>query len=545
MISAVLEAPSAFNIDTIDMSQFEADFASPETRLNQKVIPVENLVDKNALSLALESAIAKASEGLAGQKFEWGLDPLGNAKLYHKSVQQFGADSFETLAQREVLEADMATLLMEEITSTNFFEKTYSVDEDGKIVAANQTLSEVYARCLASADQTTPAWMLERFTAELEEILSFEQLIASGQAKGKTYVTISPTPFNVPEAELEKYGMRGLLMIRFMSWDEPTNSLNLSQIQLSQDEISEGDLKTLFEELGVKLYGGHLDAATSMLEARILFDSNYLQDQTDIVKMLDQIIAKRAKLLSRRRHAFMGSFVTKAARDSDYQKLYLDSTERYQTQQQVISDMVKRIVALSLDEDSDFEGFREQAKKDALAAMSRGEIKSRYGWKIAKAYQAGGYNGAKRAGLKPGLSGSCPSSSSNNKAEDLNSPENSLFCKALPKPGEKACCPGCKQMVIVTGTEDDIKCSNGACSLADAHSRAAYLASLAIQAKLNHPNINGVQIWSNQGLGALFFVKKFISLEEYEFMQKLAKANQDDNSNSNLGAENSQFALAA
>ncbi|HMS31870.1 MAG TPA: hypothetical protein PKA29_01170 [Candidatus Saccharibacteria bacterium] len=543
MISAVLEAPSVFNVG-VDMSQFEVDFASPETRLNKKVTPVRNLVDRGALSLAFENAITLASEGLAGQKFEWGLDPLGNAKLYHQSVQQFGADSFEVIAQREVLEADMATLLMEEITSTNFFEKTYSVDKDGKIVAANQTLSEVYARCLASADGTTPAWMLERFTAELEEILSFEQLIASGQAKCKTYVTISPTPFNVPDAELEKYGMRGLLMIRFMSWDEPTNSLNLSQIQLPQDEITEGDLKTLFEELGAGLDGGHLDAATSMLETGILFDSNYLKDQTDIVKMLDQIIAKRAKLLSRRRHAFMGSFVTKAARDSDYQKLYLDSTERYQTQQQVISNMVDRILSLSLSANPDFKSFAEQAKKEALAAMSAGEIKSRYGQKIAEAYQAGGYNGAKSAGLKDGLSGSCPSSGSS-KTEDPNSPESSLFCKALPKPGEKACCPGCKQMVIVTGTEDNIKCGNGACSLADTHSRAEYLASLAVQAKLNHPNIDGVQIWSNQGLGALFFVKKFISLEEYEFMQKLAEPNQDDNSNSNLGAENSQFALAA
>ena len=129
MISAVLEAPSVFNVG-VDMSQFEVDFASPETRLNKKVTPVRNLVDRGALSLAFENAITLASEGLAGQKFEWGLDPLGNAKLYHQSVQQFGADSFETLAQREVLEADMATLLMEEITSTNFFEKTYSVDKD-------------------------------------------------------------------------------------------------------------------------------------------------------------------------------------------------------------------------------------------------------------------------------------------------------------------------------------------------------------------------------------------------------------------------------
>jgi hypothetical protein len=507
LLATTLEFP---NTGIGDMSELEAEFSSPESRLESRVQSIDNLVDRNALSLAFERAITDAQTGLHGQSFENGLDPLGNARKYHQLLSSFGENDSRVAAQYEILEADMATLLMEEITSTNYFSKQYRV-EDGTITAAGQNLSEVYARCLASADADTPAWMLERFAAELEEILSFEQLIASGEADRTTHVTISPTPFQVPEAELEKYSMRGLLMIRFMEYDPQAETLNLSQIQLPQDNITEGDLRTLFDELGVKLSGGHLDTATSMLEAGILVDSNYLSDQTDIVRILDEIIARRAKKLFRRHYAFMGSFVTRAVRKgSDYQEIYAKSAARYELQKEVIAAMVNDVLALSLSPSPDFDAFANKAKADALAKMSRTEIENRYGKKIAEAYAIGGFEGAKSAGMKDGLSGSCPSSGS---SSENKSGENDLFCARLPKPGETACCPGCKQMVVVTGTEDNIKCSNGACSLADAHSRALYLASLSLSTD-TEPNSAGKEVWHNQGLRALFFIKKFVSLEE-------------------------------
>jgi hypothetical protein len=58
-------------------------------------------------------------------------------------------------------------------------------------------------------------------------------------------------------AELGRYDMeRNFLMIRFLSLDETGTKLNISQIQIPQDLITEEDLRTFLESLEVETNTG-------------------------------------------------------------------------------------------------------------------------------------------------------------------------------------------------------------------------------------------------------------------------------------------------
>ena len=75
-------------------------------------------------------------------------------------------------------------------------------------------------------------------------------------------------------------------------------------------------------------------------------------------------------------------------------------------------------------------------------------------------------------------------------------------------------------MVVVTGTEDNIKCSNGACSLADAQSKAAYLSLKATaEGSSGDSGEIRVEVWKDEGLGQFFFIKEVVPEDVYRQMQ--------------------------
>lgn len=516
---------------------------------NRRINDVSDLCDQGALIIDTEEALDAARNSLKNKTFQNGLDPLGNAKRYKELAITHGENSEEARAQLAVLRTDMLTLLGEEINDFGITEVTYGIN-NGKLNAAGQNLSEVYARCLVSADANTPNWMYERFGIELQEILSMEHLIKTCQAEGKTYMVISPTPFNIPASELKTYGMRNSLMIRFMRYNPADETVTFSQIQMPQDNIEPADFVKLFQELESPIKAGNfIDFATNILASGRLIDSEYLNDYTDIAKMLDQIIAEK-KIRILRRNAFMGRFVVRAARAEKYRSIYKDTEQRLARQQDTIDSMVSKILELSLNRDylspSDFVSFGDEAKKMAFDRMGRKFMRKRYGRKITKAYESGGYEEAKKAGVDPGLSGTCPA----NLSSQQNSPENNdnnFICREV-KSGDRVYCQQstCKKYVTATVPEKGgtVYCSECGCS-----THCADKISIAKKSKINNGeqssnnknasknnsqssnNKNGSKEgWKDTGLGLFFFVKEEKPAGEREAL---------------LAAKQDQFALAA
>jgi hypothetical protein len=154
---------------------------------------------------------------------------------------------------------------------------------------------------------------------------------------------------------------------------------------------------------------------------------------------------------------------------------------RYSKFESAINYAVNKITEQSMQDGGtspeDVKMLSRDIKERALSLMSDTEIRLNYGDKIADAYQSGGYEAARSAGFKDNfLEWILPiiKSSSSMRRMAQEPDNNSSFCQRLPKPGEVACCPGCKKTVIVTGTEDNIKMlANGECALADRKSRCS------------------------------------------------------------------------
>lgn len=496
--------------------------AEPGVRLAE---PISDYIDPLKLNGDFAKALKDASHATEGRIYQNGINFFGNAEAYNFAASFYGPNSPEASAALQVLKNDMATLILEEVSLKNYFSANYDI-KDARAYAAGIWLGEQYARTIVAA-KNSPDWMQERFLAEIEEQLSLEQLIASGQMRGKTMVTVSPTPFKVAKSELEKYHMeRGFLMIRFLSLDETGTKLNISQIQIPQDLITEEDLRTFLESLEVETNTGEcVDGATNILRSSFLMDSVNLGSRANILRALDLHISERAG-----HPVYCGQKTDIQPNSQQYDKFIVDCMRRYSKFESAINYAVKKITEQSArggTSPEDVKMLSRDIKERALSLMSDTEIRLNYGNKIADAYQNGGYEGAKSAGLKDNFSsGSCPSSSSSSRGESQE-PDNYSFCQRLPKPGEVACCPGCKKMVIVTGTEDNIKCSNGACSLADASSKAAYLAIKASERQGRDSGL--IEVWRRKGLGRFFFIKDPVPRELLGEMQP-----KDD-----------QFALAA
>lgn len=475
---------------------------------------VSDLVDVNSLNQQYQDATSEAALKTGGKIYKDGVNFFGNAEAYNFAVSFYGPSSPEASAALQVLKNDMATLILEEVSLENYFSANYDV-KGGKAYAAGIWLGEQYARTIVTG-RDAPAWMQERFLAETEEHLSLEQLIASGGMNGKTMVTLSPSPFALSKELLERYNMeRNFLMIRFLSLDETGTKLNISQIQIPQELITEEDLRTFLESLDLEPdISECIDGATNILRSSFLMDSGSLGSRANILRALDLHISEKVG-----HPVYCGQKTDIQPNSKQYDKFIVDSIKRYSRFESAINYAVDRITEqakLGGRSPEDVKNLSRDIKERALSLMSDTEIRTNYGDEIANAYQSGGYEAAKSAGLKDNFSsGSCPSSAASNNSAEV---ENGLFCQRLPKPGEVACCPGCKKMVVVTGTEDNIKCSNGACSLADAQSKASYL---SLKAATESPSDDSevVEVWKNEGLGQFFFIKEAVPENVYRKMQ--------------------------
>jgi hypothetical protein len=503
---------------------------------------VSDLVDVNILNQQYQHATNEAAVKTNWKSYKDGVNFFGNAEAYNFAVSFYGPDSPEASSALQVLRNDMATLILEEVSLENYFSANYYI-KNNKAYAAGTWLGEQYARTIVTG-QDAPAWMQERFLAETEEHLSLEQLIASGDMNGKTMVTLSPSPFGLSKELLSRYDMeRNFLMIRFLSLDETGTKLNISQIQIPQELITEEDLLTFLKSLDVEPNSSEcIDGATNILRSSFLMDSGSLGSRANILRALDLHISERTG-----HPVYCGQKTEIQPNSQQYDRFITDSIKRYSRFESAISYAVNKITEQSgygRTSPDDVKRLSRDIKERALSLMNDKEIRSNYGDKIANAYQSGGYEAARSAGLKDNFSsGSCPSSSSSNE-NGSKTDNNSPFCQRLPKPGEVACCPGCKKTVLVTGTEDNIRCSNGECALADRKSRAAYLAAkIATEQSSNKKNNNLKSVWKNTGSGLLFFVKVEVSAEEYETSQKPQESERQYKDM--LAAKQDQFVLAA
>jgi hypothetical protein len=524
---------------------------SPELVANSAIATkVSDLVDVNILNQQYQHATSEAVNKTDRKSYKDGVNFFGNAEAYNFAVSFYGPNSPEASAALQVLRNDMATLILEEVSLKNYFSANYDI-KNGKAYAAGTWLGEQYARTIVTG-QDAPAWMQERFLAETEEQLSLELLIASSEMNGRTMVTLSPSPFGLSKELLGRYDMeRNFLMIRFLSLDETGTKLNISQIQIPQELITEEDLLTFLESLDVEPNASEcIDGATNILRSSFLIDSGSLGSRANILRALDLHISERAG-----HPVYCGQKTDIQPNSQQYDKFIVDSIRRYSRFESAINYAVNKITEQAMHDGGksleDVKRLSRDIKERALSLMNDKEIRLNYGDKIANAYQSGGYEAARSAGLKDNFSsGSCPSSSRSNE-NGSKADNNSSFCQRLPKPGEVACCPGCKKTVVVTGTEDNIRCSNGECALADRKSRAAYLAAkIATEQFSKKKNNNLKSVWKEYGIGAIFFVREEVSVEEYRKLNMQAEESQQPQESERqykdmLAAKQDQFALAA
>ena len=517
---------------------------SPELVANSgTATKVSGLVDVNILNQQYQHATNEAAVKTDWKSYKDGVNFFGNAEAYNFAVSFYGPNSPEAIAAIQVLRNDMAALILEEVSLKNYFSANYDI-KNGKAYAAGTWLGEQYARTIVTG-QDAPAWMQERFLAETEEHLSLEQLIASGEMNGRTMVTLSPSPFGLSKEILSRYDMeRNFLMIRFLSLDETGTKLNISQIQIPQELITEEDLRTFLESLDVEPNSSEcIDGATNILRSSFLMDSGSLGSRANILRALDLHISERAG-----HPVYCGQKIDIQPNSQQYDKFIVDSIRRYSRFESAINYAVHKITeqaGYGRTSPEDIKGLSKDIKERALSLMSDADIRLNYDDKIADAWASGGIEAAIDAGLKENFSsGSCPSSSRSNE-NGSKADNNSSFCQRLPKPGEVACCPGCKKTVVVTGTEDNIRCSNGECALADRKSRAAYLAvKIATEQSSKKKNNNLKSVWKEYGIGAIFFVREEVSVEEYRKLKMQAEESQRLQE-SEQHFKDSEFALAA
>ena len=360
------------------------------------------------------------------KSYKDGVNFFGNAEAYNFAVSFYGPNSPEASAALQVLRNDMAALILEEVSPENYFSANYDI-RCGRAYAAGTWLGEQYARTIVTG-QDTPGWMQERFLAETQEHLSLEQLIASGKMNGRTMVTLSPSPFNLSEDVLKRYHMeRNFLMIRFLSLDETGTKLNISQIQIPQELITEEDLLTFLKSLDVEPNASEcIDGATNILRSSFLMDSGSLGSRANILRALDLHISERAG-----HPVYCGQKADTQPNSQQYDKFIVDSIRRYSRFESAINYAVNKITEQAMHDGGksleDVKRLSRDIKERALSLMNDKEIRLNYGDKIANAYQSGGYEAARSAGLKDNFSsGSCPSSSSSSKENSLESERNSI-----------------------------------------------------------------------------------------------------------------------
>lgn len=435
---------------------------------------VSELVDPEVLYSQYREASDVASQKTEGRSFQNGVNFFGNAEAYNLVCSVYGPDSDQAREARQVLRNDMATLILEEVSLKNYFSADYDI-WDGKAYAAGVWLGEQYARPIV-AGIDAPDWMTERFLVELEEQLSLEQLISSGKLEDRTMITLSPSPFGLGKKDLEDYQMeRNFLMIRFLSLDKTGAKLNISQLQIPQDLITEADLRSFLESLDVEPNNDEcIDPATNILRSSFLMNSETLGSKSNILRALDLHVSDRVG-----QPLYCGQKISYQPNIAEYDQFVASCMKRYAKFESAIDYAVRKITEQSAAGNTsavDIRTLSRDIKKRALSLMNDTEIRSNYGDVIADAYIAGGYEAARLAGLKDHFSsGSCPGVLG--AEEDSLSSDSDAYCESLPEPGDKARCPSCKKIVVVTGTKDNIRCSNGKCDLADDKSRAAYLAA--------------------------------------------------------------------
>jgi hypothetical protein len=513
---------------------------SPELVANSGLATkVSDLVDVNLLNQQYQYATNDAAVKTDWKSYKDGVNFFGNAEAYNFAVSFYGPNSPEAIAARGVLRNDMTTLILEEVSLENYFSANYYI-KGNKAYAAGTWLGEQYARTIVTG-QDAPAWMQERFLAETEEHLSLEQLIASGEMNGRTMVTLSPSPFNLSEDVLKRYHMeRNFLMIRFLSLDETGTKLNISQIQIPQELITEEDLLTFLKSLDVEPNSSEcIDGATNILRSSFLMDSGSLGSRANILRALDLHISERAG-----HPVYCGQKTDIQPNSQQYDKFIVDSIRRYSRFESAINYAVNKITeqaGYGRTSPEDIKRLSRDIKERALSLMNDKEIRLNYGDKIANAYQSGGYEAARSAGLKDNFSsGSCPSSSSSSKENSLES-ESNLMCREV-KTGDRVYCQQstCKKYVMAKVPEKGgtVYCSECGCSThcADKISIAKSGKGNDIKGSSNKEN-GSKSVWKNTGSGLLFFVKVEVSAEEYEASQKLQESERQ--------FKDSEFALAA
>ena len=513
---------------------------SPELVANSGIATkVSELVDVNILNQQYQHATNEAAVKTDWKSYKDGVNFFGNAEAYNFAVSFYGPNSPEASAALQVLRNDMATLILEEVSLKNYFSANYNI-KNGKAYAAGTWLGEQYARTIVTG-QDTPDWMQERFLAETQEHLSLEQLIASGEMNGRTMVTLSPSPFGLSKELLGRYDMeRNFLMIRFLSLDETGTKLNISQIQIPQELITEEDLLTFLKSLDVEPNASEcIDGATNILRSSFLMDSGSLGSRANILRALDLHISERAG-----HPVYCGQKADIQPNSQQYDKFIVDSIRRYSRFESAINYAVNKITeqaGYGRTSPEDIKRLSRDIKERALSLMNDKEIRLNYGDKIANAYQSGGYEAARSAGLKDNFSsGSCPSSSSSSKESSLES-ESNLMCREV-KTGDRVYCQQstCKKYVMAKVPEKGgtVYCSECGCS-----THCADRISIAKSAKVNdikgssNKENGSKSVWKNTGSGLLFFVKVEVSAEEYEASQKPQESERQ--------YQDSEFALAA
>lgn len=421
-----------------------------------------------------------------------GVDALGTAKRYIRDLEKYGGSDKRTLASERVFESDIKTGLFEETEDIFSFLVQYPVSEDSEIVMGEMSWDELAAR--GTLDDSTEDWYQKRAFVETREAVLAGEMLRSGLLYENDIITISNT---ATAKNAGDYFTGRDLMIRRVSFNPELKMVEMDQLMMHS--VSNEIVAELFARLGVevdeKTVEGASDDSAKYLATQIKVKKGELVNgAADIAFMMDWIMAEK-----KGKKYLFGEMVD-GVLGNPYAQIAEVSREKEKRRQKA-SDFLKReFLRFAKEGHCSKDQLREvyEVARSMVADIEGVQfVRSRYGKKAAeqfekkqKAIESGNMAGAVVAESNMQSSMGDPSVCNtvfNQSSQNQNSNESSkdsIFCPRLPKPGEIARCPCCRERVVVAGTADKIACSKANCRLEDPKLRRKRIKSESVKKEL-------------------------------------------------------------
>lgn len=410
-----------------------------------------------------------------------GVDSSSSARRYLKDLASYGSADHPMVKQSErVFDYDILTGLFEETEDVHIFSVEYPV-VDGRVIMGEQTWEELAAN--GTLDPTVEGWYHQRSFAEAREAVMASACIESGELLSHDIITISNT--STAHNAGDYFNGRDM-MVRHISYDPTRKSLRIDQLMMPrvENEIVAELFRVLNVPVDTTTFRGSEDESVYYLGTQIKVKKGELQNGVaDLGFLLDCILA------SRDGQGYVWGRPASDEGGNPYQSLYIQSRQKEWRRQRATKklkqdflEMVKRgeesverqkeLFMIARAEVADIEGREFVAERYGEHAAQRFEDKQRAIESGDMGAAIAAEQGMQREMGDVVICNTVMGSEKSNGQNNSDSLANSLFCARLPKPGEVACCPACRRLVVVAGTQDAIACSRAGCKLEDPKLRA-------------------------------------------------------------------------